>query len=193
MFNLLKEVPPFEGKTPEWLEAPPLKLISKKWASLLSFVPAILMTCFFCFIAQDFHPLDINPYVLIAASLMILPLHELAHGIGSPGFGFTSKTRYGFHPGFGPFCVHLGAISLPRYRVMALAPFVLWTCVPVALEFMGWNNDFLRVVSIVNAAMSTMDLIMVFAVPRLFPKGSMVATDGMKGLYLPPKPVLVVS
>jgi len=185
--GLLKEIPPFEGRTPDWLDAPPYKMWPKEVAAIASVVPAILACLFFYNMPAGVNPLTVSAYVLVPAVLLTMPLHEVIHALATPNFGLTRKTRFGFNPNYGLFCIYLGGLSIPRFRIMALMPFLILTVFPMVLETMGLGNDFLRVMAAINAGVSTMDLVSTFTIGKVYPKGSLMAADGNKGIYLPPR------
>lgn len=101
----------------------------------------------------------VQPLTLLLAIGLLIPFHELLHGLAHPRAGFSSATVIGFDRRLAcPYCLYTRPYSRARAMVVALAPFVVLTLLPL-VAFVTWEcSSLLAYFATLNAGASTFDL-----------------------------------
>jgi hypothetical protein len=182
----IEAIPPFAEKTAAWRTVPEPKL-HPLVTGLLPIPPFFLVMWLFTVTPTALSFSQAGLPAIVGGFFFAGVLHELLHGIACPGFGLSSKTRFGFDKKFGVlFCVHLGPMTAPRLYLMTLLPFFVLTAAPLLSAFLGYSSGFLCVVATYNAGMSVVDLYTPIFIARAVPWNALIAADGVGNVYLPP-------
>jgi hypothetical protein len=93
--------------------------------------------------------------VLLAMAVFLASLifvHELIHVLACPRFGLTSATVLGVWPSrILAYGNHSGPVSLKRFLLVGMAPFLVLSLAPLLVAFAGGPHwSFLALVSVVN-------------------------------------------
>jgi len=119
-----------------------------------------------------------SPWIAATISLVLfVPLHEIVHLLGQPGFGGTSQSVLMVWPSRLRFGVYYeGCISRSRWLAMRLAPFVVLSVLPACLvailQFWPWTGDVevgLQVMMLANTLGSGGDIVAALLVLRQVP------------------------
>lgn len=117
----------------------------------------------------------------LAALVVLVVVHELAHMLVLPRFGSTPATVVGFWPSkFTPYVSFEGELARNRYMIVGLTPFVLLSLVPLlAGALLGWAPTWLVALSTVNAFASSGDLINAGLLAAQVPRDGVVRSKGL--------------
>lgn len=121
---------------------------------------------------------DIEPFSLLLALGLLIPIHECIHGLAHPRAGFSSATVIGFDRRLAcPYCLYTRPCSRERAIVIALLPFVVITLLPL-LVCVTWEcRPLLAYVASFNAGASAFDIAAaLYAWQRLQP-GQLIGLD----------------
>ncbi len=127
-------------------------------------------------------------WTILLVLILILPVHELLHALGFPGFGFTPETQIGFWPSkLLLYACHTGKLSKSRYLLVYTIPFLMLSALPIAflalvrpLPFGLGVVSSLAFMGIVNAAAASGDVIGFFLVLFQIPWSAKVRNQGWK-------------
>lgn len=92
--------------------------------------------------------------IALATPLIALVVaHEFVHVLAFPRFGLTSATVFGVWPSrFLPYAHHSGPVTHRRLMVVALAPFIVLSVVPLLASYIGLlRSPLWALFSILNA------------------------------------------
>lgn len=123
----------------------------------------------------------IQPLTLLLAIGLLILFHELFHGLAHPRAGFSSATVIGFDRRLAcPYCLYTRPYSRARAIVVALAPFVVLTLLPL-VAFVTWECcPLLAYFATLNAGASAFDLACAcYALARLR-DGQLIGVDAGK-------------
>ena len=121
----------------------------------------------------------IEPFSLLLACALLIPIHELLHAIAHPGAGLSTETVLGFDRNLTcPYCLYTRPYSRERAIIVALAPFVVLTLLPL-VAFVTWESrPLLAYVATLNAGASAFDLAAAAYAWKQLRPGEMIGIDG---------------
>ena len=127
----------------------------------------------------------LTPWTLLgslAGLLALVVAHELAHAVVLPRGGLTSATTLGFWPQtVTPYVSYRGELSRNRYVAVGLMPLLLLSAVPLLVCLLsGWIPLSLVALSIVNALVSSGDLIGAVLLVSQTPRSAVVRNKGLE-------------
>lgn len=98
---------------------------------------------------------------VLAAAIVLIPVHEGVHALCHPGFGSSPYTLFGVWPSHLAFWAHYdNQMSRSRFLLTLSAPFLLLTVVPLAIAIaLGFSSWFLISLSWLNAIGASADLL----------------------------------
>ena len=121
--------------------------------------------------------------LVLVLSFVTSVAHELLHGICHPEFGLGSNSHYGLLPKQGCLYAHWeGELSVRRYRIMLLMPFLVLTVGCIGLSYFVEQNplcDKLLFIAVMNSAISGGDLYAFLTSQKSFRGYSQIANFGM--------------
>lgn len=120
----------------------------------------------------------IEPFSLLLACALLIPIHELLHAIAHPDAGLSAETVMGFDRNLAcPYCLYTRPYSRERAVIVALAPFVVLTLLPLVAFVIWESRPLLAYVATLNAGVSAFDLAgAAYAWKQLRP-GEMIGID----------------
>lgn len=125
----------------------------------------------------------------IIGVLLVLPLHELLHGLAIRAFGHRARYGFKFETGVLYTTADGALFRKHEYIVVALAPVVVISVVGLALLVTGpaWLSDTVSIIIIVNAGGAVGDLWMAWTLLR-YDRSALIRDeqDGFR-IYLPAK------
>lgn len=180
-------------EVPLQLHKPSLLLVPKQerlvlWATVIGLV-MIMMT--FLALRQVYLPGlkraadDLLPIVFIGLVLLSFLVHELVHGLAVPGGLFGPHCLIGLRlrKGFA-YCWSPAPMPRSRYLVMALAPLVLLSALPLALyPFFPDHLWWLMPAILMNLGGSGGDLLMAYIVVRQVPAGNWMQSSAERDYH----------
>jgi hypothetical protein len=131
--------------------------------------------------------LSLGPLLLAVAGLALLMLaHEGLHSLALLGAG-AGSTVIGFWPSHFVFYVHrFGEVSRARSVLVGLAPLLVLSVVPFAVApFVPGIGPWLAIISVVNAAGASADLIGLTLVLLGTPRGAVLRNQGYATWWRP--------
>jgi hypothetical protein len=115
----------------------------------------------------------------IIGFFLTLIIHEIIHLILIPNFLKSKKTFIGLTP-FAGFVYSEEEISKTRYLIISIAPFIILSIfLPLILGLLGLLTTTLKVLIILNAAGSSVDILLFLLLTQV-PKDSVLRSNGMK-------------
>jgi len=122
-----------------------------------------------------------------------IPLHELFHLLGQPGWGMSSRSVLAVWPAKLRFGVYYeGCMSRRRWLGMRLAPFIVLSllpaCVVALLQLYPWTPDVqvgLQVMMLVNALGSGGDILAAVLVLRQVPAAAQMCFESGRAYWRP--------
>ncbi|TCS95038.1 DUF3267 domain-containing protein [Hazenella coriacea] len=122
--------------------------------------------------------IEIDLMLLFSILIMVI-IHELIHLFFVPNFMKSDRTYIGL-TWFGGYVYTEEIISKGRYLWIALAPFVLLSIIlPLVLGMLGWLTTPIKVLILLNALGSSVDLLGVFLVLLQVPAHSQLVNNGI--------------
>ena len=127
----------------------------------------------------------------IIVLLAIIPMHELVHVLGQPGFGRSQNSVIGVWPARLAFYAHYEG-PIPRGRCLAgmAAPFVVLSLVPLLILALNrWIPipagllSFLAQVSWVNGVAASGDLVGMLLIGFQVPRSAIVRNQGWRSYW----------
>lgn len=151
-----------------WVLALPLSLV----LALLSAVLVIRYT--------EITPQGLNGGGLLAVYVATIAIHELVHAAIHPDRGLSERTVLGLWPSRLVFFAHYeGARSKGNFTLGIIAPFLVLTILPLmAAHQFGWSSWILGAVIVLNASVSSADVLGFFIASFGLPGSSMVQNRG---------------
>jgi hypothetical protein len=127
----------------------------------------------------------VSPWSLLGALAAVFGLvvaHELAHAAVLPRFGLTPATTLGFWlQTVTPYVSYRGELSRDRYFLVTLMPFLLLSAAPLLVALLtGWIPLWLVLLTVVNAALSSGDLITAALLLAQTPRPAVVRHQGLE-------------
>jgi hypothetical protein len=131
------------------------------------------------------------PVLVVLATF--IPLHELFHLLGQPGWGMSSRSVLAVWPAKLRFGVYYeGCMSRRRWLGMRLAPFIVLSllpaCVVALLQLHPWTPDIevgLQVMMLLNALGSGADIIATVVVLRQVPTTAQMCFESGRAYWRP--------
>jgi hypothetical protein len=117
---------------------------------------------------------------LIAVYVATIAMHELVHAAIHPDRGLSDRTVVGLWPSRLVFFAHYeGARSKGNFTLGIIAPFLVLTILPLmAAHQFGWSSWILGAVIILNASVSSVDVLGFFIALFGLPGSSIVRNRG---------------
>ena len=117
---------------------------------------------------------------LMVIGMIIAAVHELIHGVFTPGCGLSNRTSYGIWPRKFIFYVFYdGEITKYRFLLIQLAPFLILSVLPFSMELiMHWGALPIWVLTFFNTLLSLGDLVGAPITMFQIPKGATVRLNG---------------
>jgi len=118
-------------------------------------------------------------FVFVATMLLAIPIHEIFHAIVYP-LDDTENMVFGFWPDMAAFyAAYDGELTRDRWLVVYLAPFVLMSVLPLLLHWtFGIASSWLAMLSIINAAYASGDLIATYFICSQVPRDAYIQNNG---------------
>ncbi|KAB8130502.1 DUF3267 domain-containing protein [Gracilibacillus oryzae] len=114
--------------------------------------------------------------ILMLATLLIL--HELLHLVFIPNFFTSAKTYVGITP-LGGFVITEEEITKARYILISIAPFLIISIIlPFVLSMLGILTTSWKVLIILNAMASSVDIFNLFLIMKQAPKDAILKSNG---------------
>jgi len=145
-------------------------------------VGAVIVLFWWAFTPLEFtRPAWLGWYCI--AVLMLLPLHEMAHGIIHPRFGVGPDTTYGVWPSRGLFyAYYAGALSRERTMLVIGMPFLALTMLPLAAAILTQTSSWLlMLMGALNSAASCADFVVLGMLLFRIRPGAIVCSHGWRG------------
>jgi hypothetical protein len=119
-------------------------------------------------------------FLALAFFLLLIAIHELLHALACLKFGLSRETVIGCWPSrMMPYAGPLGEMPCWRYLVMALAPFLVLSVLPLLIAaFVERTPSTLAILSTVNALCSGGDLVLVAVIASQIPLRAAVRNKG---------------
>lgn len=119
---------------------------------------------------------------LLAAFLIMIPIHELMHALAAPSFGTTRKTVVGFWPSRLLFYAHHdGELSRRRFMVILLLPTLALTVLPLlACVLLRWDAPFVAAIAAANVIGASGDLVGLAILLTQIPRRAVVRNKGWR-------------
>jgi len=132
---------------------------------------------------------DIQVLWSIAATPLLIPVHEIAHASGFPTRGWIAKTCFGVWPSRLAFYAHYqGPLSRNRVLVVLVLPLALISISPLVLcSVLRTVSPVAMYVSIGNAFLSSVDLASFMLVLRQLPRSAVVRQQGLTMWWMIPQ------
>jgi len=171
------EVSPEEGWVPS--KEPPAWLVvwvlSLPAAALLAFAATVSVIRYTEISIQG---MSLSGLLLVYAALV--PVHELVHAAFHPDRGLSKNTVLGFWPASVVFFAHYeGQRTRGGFMLGLLAPFLFLSLALMAVSgALGWSSWIAGAVIILNAAVSSADVLGAAIVAFVVPAGSVVRNKG---------------
>ena len=129
-------------------------------------------------------PKFVMPLTLLLATVIFLAslffIHELIHALAYPRFGFNSDTIIGIWPSrFLAYAIYSGQISIVRFIIVLIAPFVILSVAPLLLTFAGgphWPT--LKMISVANALLCGGDAVICVMIINQVPLNATLRNSG---------------
>jgi hypothetical protein len=127
----------------------------------------------------------VSPWSLLGALAAVFGLvvaHELAHAVFLPRCGLTPATTLGFWlQTVTPYVSYRGELARDRYFLVTLMPFLLLSAAPLFVALLtGWIPLGLVLLTVVNAALSSGDLITAALLLAQTPRSAVVRHQGLE-------------
>lgn len=124
---------------------------------------AVLLTIFFFLLFARISDGDVinrtTPLTVILSIALVIPTHELLHALAHPAAGLSDATVMGFDRRMAaPYCLYTRPYSRNRAIVVAIAPLVFLTFLPVLVCTVGECGPLLAWIASLNAGASAFDL-----------------------------------
>lgn len=135
--------------------------------------------------------LPIIIFIAIATFLVVLVVvHEFVHVLAFPSFGLTSATVFGVWPSrFLPYAHHSGPVSSGRLIVVALAPFIVLSVVPLFAAYVGlMRSPLAAVFSILNSVACGGDVAVCLMLVYQLPATAILQNHGGDTWWRPVEP-----
>ena len=122
--------------------------------------------------------------VYILGFILILAIsHELMHLIFVPNFIKSKKTYIGLTY-FGAYVHSEEIITKIRFIIITIAPFFIISIIlPIMLSFFGLLTPFIKLIVLVNAASSSVDILTLITILIYVPSGASLVSNGSKGYW----------
>ncbi len=117
---------------------------------------------------------------MIITLIIFVIIHELLHLIFIPNFMRSSKTFVGL-TFYGGFVVTEEELLKSRYILISIAPFLIASIfLPLALGVLGLLTPFVKLLVLLNAMASSVDILNVMLVIRQVPAKTILKNNGPK-------------
>lgn len=129
-----------------------------------------------------------QPWALLAAILLLVPIHELVHVAFHPGFGASPSTVLGVWPAKALLYAHY-CDELPRNRFLAIlaAPLLFLTVVPMVLcSVLSVAPAAVVVFTVLNGVVTCVDLFGFGLVAAQVPGAAVVRNQGYRTWWRAP-------
>ena len=132
--------------------------------------------------------------VLIAVSILFIPIHELVHALYCPGWGLSADTVMGVWLPKGFLYVHYeGSMSRNRFLAVLIAPYIVLSLLPLALIVMfrltSWTPGTivgLGWLSLLGSLLAGGDLVSVVSLlSSKIPSTALIRNNGEKSYWKP--------
>ncbi|MFX0548540.1 DUF3267 domain-containing protein [Hathewaya histolytica] len=154
----------------------------------LGIITVIIIKTFSTFTMKDLgftnegFMLSINIPIILSFFVLIY-IHEILHLLLVPNFMKSNKTFLGI-TWFGGFAYTEEEISRNRFLVISMLPFFIISIIfPFLLNLFGMLTTSIKVISILNALSSCVDLLNFIIVVFQVPKGSNMVMSGQATYY----------
>jgi hypothetical protein len=120
-------------------------------------------------------------YIPIIFLFMII--HEFTHACFIPNFLKSDKTYWAINAFYGFVCT-TEKIKKSRYIIISIMPFVLLSIIlPLILSILGWLNEFILFLCLINAMGSCVDCLTICIVLSQVPNGSYIINNGFETYF----------
>ncbi|WP_338323605.1 DUF3267 domain-containing protein [Halobacillus salinus] len=111
---------------------------------------------------------------------MLIVIHELLHLVFVPNFIKSDKTYIGLTY-FGGYVLTEESIAKSRYLLVTVAPFVILSILlPITLGLLGILTPLLKVLILINAMASSVDILNLILLLTQVPKAAVLKNNGTK-------------
>jgi hypothetical protein len=125
----------------------------------LTVLLTVLFLVFFDRLSETSPFVGTQPFTLLLAIGLLIPIHELLHGLAHPRTGLSSATVLGFDRRLAcPYCLYTRPYSRERAIVVALTPFIALTVLPLIVCVTWECRPLLAYIASFNAGASAFDL-----------------------------------
>ncbi|MCA1029726.1 DUF3267 domain-containing protein [Bacillus timonensis] len=133
-------------------------------------------------LTSDSFILTINIGMIFLLYLLVI-VHEFLHFIFIPGFLKSSKTKLGL-TWFGGFVITEEKLSKSRYILITVAPyFILSILLPLVLGFLGLLTPTLKVLILLNALASSVDMLNLVLISKQVPSIGRIISNGPRSYW----------
>ncbi|WP_377890715.1 DUF3267 domain-containing protein [Alkalihalobacillus sp. R86527] len=176
----------------------PLKEPRNPTQAILFSIPMMIMTALLsALVIMTVSSLSLREFGITASSItftlhtgfligivLLLIIHELFHLVFIPNVMKSDKTVVGV-TAFGGFVVSEERISKGRYILITVAPFILLSILlPLVLSGFGLLTTTMKVLILLNAAASSVDLLSFILLVKQVPNQSTIVNNGMRTYWL---------
>lgn len=115
---------------------------------------------------------------IIFLIILIIVLHELLHLVFIPNFFSSKKTFVGLNL-LGGFVISEDEIARSRYILITIAPFIIISVIlPVILGIFGLLSSTVKLLIILNAMASSVDVLNLLLIVKQVPKNAILRNNG---------------
>lgn len=119
----------------------------------------------------------------IPVIFLFMTIHEFTHACFIPNFLKSDKIYWGINGLFAFVCT-TEKMKKSRYAIISIMPFILLsTILPLILSVLGWLNEFILFLCLLNAMGSCVDCLNIWIVFRQVPNGSYIINNGFETYY----------
>jgi len=152
-------------------------------APVLIIVVGLIYLLYINFINQETFQLDTT--LVLWVLLIIAPIHEFIHALFTPSWGMSNKTVIGFWPQrILLYAVYTETLKKKQILLFLIMPFCILSLFPLLIMFLfKLDNQILIYFIIVNAGLSSGDIIQLPILYFQLPKNSVVRNKGWKSYW----------
>ncbi|HEU65914.1 MAG TPA: DUF3267 domain-containing protein [Chloroflexi bacterium] len=115
---------------------------------------------------------------IIFLIILVVVLHELLHLVFIPNFLRSQKTFVGLNL-LGGFVISEDEIARSRYILITIAPFIIISVIlPVILGVLGLLTSTVKLLIILNAMASSVDILNLLLITKQVPKKAILRSNG---------------
>lgn len=177
-------------KEPEGIEK--AALLSLPFMVINSLIFAVMIYFIYppfqAFLNQDEFRFNLNLdfftiFLFIGATYGFLTIHEFIHAIFIPNIMTSDKIFWGINGSFG-FVYTTEKIRRNRFLLVSIMPFLLLSFVlPLILASLGWLNNFIVFLCLINAGGSSVDILNMILIGSQVPKEAQIVNNGFKTYF----------